>query len=254
MIRQRVDSCLDDLTVVKIVTRRFSIHRRSLDWLFGKSRIGSDLSPFPYRTRMTRRSALTQVVSSPAVRSRKRGLSPTRTTPWRLSKRTKPQETTPVTTNTTPKKSQYFEPELEDPEPNTEADDESSDYEGEETSAVSSPRASEDEEDDGYSEEDLPSRRSAGRKKDGKSSASGRGQELWRPGVKTGLGPGKQVLIKIPKAREAGKIPYRDDTIHPNTLLFLRDLADNNDREWLKSKLRFDLLFCRYSLCRLQSW
>lgn len=126
---------------------------------------------------------------------------------------------------------------MADSEPDTEAGDESSGYEGEETSAVSSPRASEDEEADDYSEEEVPSRRSAGRKKDGRTSKASKGQELWRPGVKTGLGPGKQVLIKIPKAREAGKIPYRDDTIHPNTLLFLRDLADNNDREWLKSKL-----------------
>lgn len=67
------------------------------------------------------------------------------------------------------------------------------------------------------------------------SAASGsKGHELWRAGVKTGLGPGTQVIIKKPQARSAGRTPYTDATIHPNTLLFLRDLAANNDREWLR--------------------
>ena len=61
-----------------------------------------------------------------------------------------------------------------------------------------------------------------------------KGQELWRPDVKTGLGPGTQVIIDKPKARLAGKVPYKDDTIHPHTMLFLQELAANNDREWLK--------------------
>lgn len=29
-------------------------------------------------------------------------------------------------------------------------------------------------------------------------------------------------------------MPYKKDQIHPNTLLFLKDLAANNDREWLR--------------------
>jgi hypothetical protein len=62
------------------------------------------------------------------------------------------------------------------------------------------------------------------------------GGELWREGVKTGLGPGQEVIIKKPKARPAGKVPYSDETIHPNTLLFLKDLKGNNNREWLKSE------------------
>lgn len=60
--------------------------------------------------------------------------------------------------------------------------------------------------------------------------------ELWRPGVPTGSEPGTQVIIKKPKARDAGKTPYTDSTIHPNTMLFLEDLAANNDRGWLKSE------------------
>lgn len=62
-------------------------------------------------------------------------------------------------------------------------------------------------------------------------------QELWKPGAK--LAPGTQLIIKKPKAREAGETPYTDDTIHPNTMLFLRDLAANNERQWLKSKRGF---------------
>lgn len=188
---------------------------------------------------MARRSASTQVASSPAVTPGKRALSPTRETPRRHSKRTKSLEATTAASNTTPKKSQYFERDPDHSEPDTEADDETSGYEGEEASAVSSPSASEDEDGDDYSEEEEPSRANGGRKNVSKASKGNKGQELWRPGVKTGLGPGKQVLIKIPKAREAGETHYRDDTVHPNTLLFLRDLADNNDREWLKSRLSY---------------
>jgi len=56
--------------------------------------------------------------------------------------------------------------------------------------------------------------------------------ELWKTGAK--LTPGTQVIIKRPKAREAGNVPYSDDTIHANTLLFLKDLAAHNERQWLK--------------------
>ena len=56
--------------------------------------------------------------------------------------------------------------------------------------------------------------------------------ELWKPGAK--LAPGTQLVIKKPKARDAGDTPYLDHTIHPNTMLFLKDLAANNDRQWLK--------------------
>ncbi|CAD0052407.1 unnamed protein product [Aureobasidium pullulans] len=65
-------------------------------------------------------------------------------------------------------------------------------------------------------------------------AAGTKGKELWRQGVSTGLAPGTQVIIKKPKPRAAGSTPYSDDTIHPNTMLFLKDLKANNDREWLK--------------------
>jgi hypothetical protein len=61
------------------------------------------------------------------------------------------------------------------------------------------------------------------------------GKELWRHGVRTGLGPGKQIFIEKPKPRGDGGIKYVPGKIHPNTMEFLKDLKKNNDREWLKS-------------------
>jgi hypothetical protein len=59
-------------------------------------------------------------------------------------------------------------------------------------------------------------------------------KELWKSGAK--LAPGTQLIIKKPKAREAGDTPYTDETVHPNTMMFLKDLAANNERQWLKCK------------------
>jgi hypothetical protein len=54
----------------------------------------------------------------------------------------------------------------------------------------------------------------------------------------TGYGPGVEVITKKVKARPAGNVRYTNDTIHPNTMLFLGDLAANNRRDWLKSKFK----------------
>ncbi|KAA8643446.1 DUF2461 domain-containing protein [Aspergillus tanneri] len=84
------------------------------------------------------------------------------------------------------------------------------------------------------SESDTPPKGKAGKSTKHKQQ----GQEdkpLWKEGVKTGLGPGKEVFVKKPKARDAGKTPYEDHTLHPNTLLFLKDLAKNNERSWFKA-------------------
>lgn len=102
-----------------------------------------------------------------------------------------------------------------------------------------------DLEDDGFSDDQTAGRRRKSVPKKGAPAASLKslkGKELWRPGVKTGLGPGTRIVIKKPKARPAGDTPYADDTIHPNTLLFLGDLKANNDREWLKSKQAYSRL------------
>jgi len=92
----------------------------------------------------------------------------------------------------------------------------------------------EDEDEYEYDSEEAPASR--------KKPATARGKELWRENSKTGLGPGKEVIIKKPKARPAGKVPYSDETLHPNTLLFLTELKANNNREWLKSEFSCALL------------
>ena len=153
------------------------------------------------------------------------------------------------TVKSTAKKSKYFE--------DSDIDESASDVDGDSGSAY------EDEEvalenDDSTNEEDVfgedsegekpkkrgrgrPSSRANRKQQDADDDAENshapkatKGKELWREGVKTGLGPGKEVFIKKPKARDPGGIDYRDDTIHPNTMLFLKDLKENNERQWLK--------------------
>lgn len=164
------------------------------------------------------------------------------TPPARQSKRIKPS----TNAQTTPNKSQYFKHDsTSNPESESEIEKEESGYEDEDESAslVSSPPESEvneaEEKEDDYASEDVkPSKRGhPGRKSVANGSTSQpskKGQELWRPGVKSHLAPGESVFIPLPKARAAGKIPYIPSTIHPNTFLFLTDLRANNDREWLK--------------------
>ena len=159
----------------------------------------------------------------------------------------------------TPTKSRYFEdPEDEDETAGTYEDDaelsspedeEASDF-GDEDEDLSPSDADDQDEDDSDSDHTPKSRKKTTPKKGGMASATIRMKEneLLREGVKTGLGPGTQVVIKKAKARPAGKTPYADETIHPNTLLFLKDLKANNERQWLKSELS---LSCQ-DLCNVQ--
>ncbi|OJK02039.1 hypothetical protein ASPACDRAFT_40861 [Aspergillus aculeatus ATCC 16872] len=166
----------------------------------------------------------------------------------------------------TTKKSKYFQEEpSEDPELDSKeaAAPKIPDYEDTDTSVPTSsdsgsdfaeeasPSAPSDEELESEEEEysPAPKRRqsrgkqssTAGSRINGSDSAeedttvSLAGKELWREGVKTGLGPGKEVFIKKPKARDPGAVAYKDSVLHPNTILFLQDLAKNNDRQWLKA-------------------
>lgn len=138
-------------------------------------------------------------------------------------------------TKTTPAKSQYFEPHDEISQVSDDLD----------LTDESSPARdhSSDFHDDGSIDLDIDDDDDAGdvrpkpiSLKAEKSAALSKGgnHDLLKPGVTTGLGPGHQVVIKKPKARPAGSTPYTDDTIHPNTLLFLGDLKANNNRQWLK--------------------
>ena len=155
-------------------------------------------------------------------------------------KRARPS-TSVGTAKATPKKSQYFEdPESDDnsAEGSLLADDDESAYD-DDNSLASSPSQSDSEV---ASESSFEGRRKAktgkqgskGSSKSAVSSLVGKSKDLWREGVKAGLGPGRQVFIEKPKPRGDGGIKYTSDAIHPNTLAFLGDLKSNNDREWFK--------------------
>lgn len=138
--------------------------------------------------------------------------------------------------NTTAEKSKYFES-----DGSAESDLESSDASGEDSGSAydeqeAAPSPASDSEPDEASNSEDESRKPRAKGKQGRNSpkSAGDDRELWREGVRTGLGPGKEVFIPKPKARDAGDVPYADNTLHPNTKLFLLDLAKNNDREWFK--------------------
>ncbi|KAF4537511.1 hypothetical protein BFW01_g11327 [Lasiodiplodia theobromae] len=191
---------------------------------------------------MPRRS-LRQSAGSAHPGASKRPSSP-QSTPNRQSKRTRVS----ARSKATPTKSQYFEQEPDEapgrdqPEPDDSPAEDESGYEDEDGDAgdTSSGTHSEDAEDDEYSSDERPAPKKRGRpqkpaRETQVAAARGKkGKELWRTGVDTGLEPGTKLIIKKPKPRDAGDTPYTDDTIHPNTMLFLKDLSSNNDREWLK--------------------
>ena len=155
----------------------------------------------------------------------------------------------------TPTKSQYFETqddvstgEVDQDDEFTSENEDGSDF-GEEADEVQS---SGGEKGDDYDSDDKSKSRKKTTPRTGTTSSATirtKGSEVWRTGVKAGLGPGNQVVIKKPTARPAGKTPYSDETIHPNTLLFLKELKENNDRQWLKSKFRLGRLLLMLSMC-----
>ncbi|MCJ1309315.1 hypothetical protein MMC25_002974 [Agyrium rufum] len=206
----------------------------------------------------------------PAVATpRKRAASPeanpsTPVTALRQSKRAKTTTVSSAPSTATLKKSQYFEhdPVTSGSEASSAIDNEESGYEDEDpsASALSSPPESEEEDEEDEDEDDYgkargrrksaPSNKntstagaetglgrgrvSAAAEVNGNGHVAKKGEELWRPNAKINAKPGEEVFIKLPKARQPGNTPYKDHTIHPNTMLFLGDLKKNNDREWLK--------------------
>lgn len=145
----------------------------------------------------------------------------------------------------TTSKSKYF---AEDSEPGVESDEPDESDESDQSVGGSSESAYEElkeesssadeaqPEEPSDSEEDTKkaSTRGKQRQNTGSGTKTLKGKELWREGAKIDLKPGQEVVIAKPKARDAGNTPYQDETLHPNTRLFLIDLADNNDRQWLK--------------------
>ncbi|KAF1997957.1 hypothetical protein P154DRAFT_524496 [Amniculicola lignicola CBS 123094] len=150
-------------------------------------------------------------------------------TPARHSKRSRPAAKTYV--------EQDSDEEVEDQTISSEdeaGNAKESDYENEDNKDPSS----ESDHEEASSEEDEGKRTKTPTGSGGKQSVvplrkkQANEKELWKQGAK--LEPGVQLIIKKPKAREAGNVQYADDTIHPNTMLFLKELAGNNDRQWLK--------------------
>lgn len=201
---------------------------------------------------MARKSQRLSAGAVTALPTHKRAASNT-SLPATDTKKSKTQKSTPT-------KSQYFSKDITTGTKNdVETKDELGSEQGDEDDAddlssapeedlseFGSAPESDDAEDDDDNDEEYESeieepksrRKSSTQKSIAGKSKQPSGGELWREGVKTGLGPGQQVVIKRPKARPAGKMPYKDETIHPNTLLFLKDLEGNNNREWLKSTYR----------------
>jgi len=184
--------------------------------------------------------------AAPTSKSHKRQPStPTTATPGSRSSKRLKQSAATNTPSTGKEKSKFFYG------PSSDDDDEISDvnaasesgYEDAATSSAASDPPSEDEEDYESEAFDAPPKRSKKRGPGRGASRLSAGaadvdaqKELWRPGVKAGLGPGKQVFIEKPKPRGDGGIKYEPRRIHPNTMSFLGDLRENNDREWLKSE------------------
>lgn len=198
--------------------------------------------------RSTRLSSTPKTTPSSTTNSRKRAATNSEITP-RKSKHSKGEHDV----KPDPKKSGHFARQYEDATGMTSSDDSGGDEDDDEsdfggqaesdTAGEEGEPSSEDDEDEDFSDNDGPKRKKQKRSTPKQAHPSRNslamrtnGAELWRDGVTTGMEPGMEVIIKKPKARPAGKTPYRDDTIHPNTLLFLGELKRNNDRQWLKSE------------------
>lgn len=193
---------------------------------------------------MTRRSStLHHASSSASTRKRTSTRAVTVAIPSRASKRLK--STTAV--STTPKTISHnhaglkgeSKDESQDSYSHNELDhdqDESA-YESEKASLASSASDVDgNDEDEMYDDVNFKRRRRKSQQgKAGVARVAAKGKAQLIPTSGIIAGPGKQVIVRVPKPRQAGDTPYEDHTIHPNTLLFLKDLAKNNRREWLKS-------------------
>ncbi|KAK7888113.1 hypothetical protein LTR67_008990 [Exophiala xenobiotica] len=193
---------------------------------------------------MPARKSRGSMATPSSTTSHKRQLSETAATVTPGSRTSKRLKDSAGKVKSTPTKSKYFEdPDSGDDEVPESADElADSGYEDEDLSAIEEPSGPETGGDDDFdSEEDGRKSRPKARVKKSKVGATStistvleKGKELWRAGVSTGLGPGKQVFIEKPKPRGDGGIKYVPERIHPHTMAFLKDLKNNNDREWLK--------------------
>lgn len=144
----------------------------------------------------------------------------------------------------TPKKSQYFEPdseadELAEDDSPSPVENDSSEF-GEDAAVSEASDSPEDDEDEYDSHADSAPKKRRMSAKSTPNSVRAPAGENYKPGV---------TIIKKPKARPAGNVKYADETIHPNTLLFLKDLKANNNRPWLKCELSLRPSICLSCMC-----
>ncbi|KAI5846204.1 hypothetical protein BZA05DRAFT_476299 [Tricharina praecox] len=150
------------------------------------------------------------------------GSAPT-ATPRRQSARTK----APV------KKSPYFEhPSEDEDEGHKEESDTASDFEAESEpdDAVHEDEveASEGREEEADEDEEEEKAAKPARKRTLSTAAISQPRVVKKKKASTG-----EVFIPHQRAPSPGDIEYADDQIHPNTLRFLSDLTENNNRSWL---------------------
>lgn len=48
--------------------------------------------------------------------------------------------------------------------------------------------------------------------------------------------PRKVIILPLERLRDTGGVEYDEKKLHKNTMLFLKDLKENNERKWLKCK------------------
>jgi hypothetical protein len=189
---------------------------------------------------MPRKSVALSKSTPATAKSRKRQLSastPIATPGTRSSKRIKDStEKERSLGKATPTKSKYFQEsdsESDDNDPAIDVDEESG-YGDEDVSEEEDDGSDEAESEDEYDLENSAKTRGRKPAKGVKTNGGAvkgvqsainavleKGSELWREGVRTGLGPGKQVIIAKPKARTDGGIAYVPGRIHPNTMAFV---------------------------------
>jgi hypothetical protein len=172
-------------------------------------------------------------VEAPSPRSSSKRAAPHKPTPTRQSKRAKATTT----------KTSYVDPSSDEETGGQDSsplrDSKESNLSGYEHEEIKDPSSGSDQEEEASSDEEAKPRKATGKGRLSKQSTlpshkkQSQDKGLWKSGAK--LAPGTQLIIKKPRAREAGETTYTNDTIHPNTMLFLKDLAKNNDRQWLKS-------------------
>lgn len=173
------------------------------------------------RLKETSASALTFENQIPTYTMPPKRTSATATsTPRRQSTRQK----VPVT------KSPYFDHPSESDGSEGERSDTGSDFEEAKSDADASPEDDEDAVEAEEEEEEKPAKSSKKRSRRSSNAAASQSKPAKMMKLK-----GKEVFIPFEQS-SAGDIDDVDDQIHPSTLVFLADLARNNNRGWLHER------------------